>query len=642
MYHLRFYRLYIFLGFLFHIRNVNISKKEESIMMLENKAQEEAIHTVNKQVLVIACPGSGKTTTLLRRIHYMVTEAGISAAQILMITFTKAAADEMNKRYVSMYGDNPGVTFATIHSLCFSIVKKYGKKNVSVLSDIEIYNYFNYRVKYLDQINDKDNFVADVILDISVMKNNMISLSDYEPACTDNKELFASLYTGYEKYKEKESKVDFDDMLVMAKDILDNEPEVLLYLKNRYSYIQVDEYQDTNYIQRDIIYKLAGKEGILAVVGDDDQSIYMFRGARPEIMLNFSKDYPECKVIHMSTNYRSLKEIIKTADHVVKHNSQRFAKDFYGAREEKGKVFFRNYLNNTSQLGGVLHKVRELLEQGVKPEQIAILYRTNKESMPFAEYFMREKIPFQCNERLKSKYHHWIFQDIQAYWKLSRGKKDKISFQRILNHPNRYFYGKAFHSVDPNLSSLKQAVWEQKGGVHWQLQKGLENAETLFQHFKILNTFSKPEVFMNYLYKATGYNDYLKEYAKLRKLDVKELTVVWNNLLDEAKLYGSWDAWGRYIVAYNRQLQQANKSKDGITLSTMHRAKGLEWDYVFIINCVDGTIPHSNAMTPEEIEEERRLFYVAMTRAKDFLYLSAYKEDGKDISSPFIEECELE
>lgn len=642
MYHLRFYRLYIFLGFLFHIRNVNISKKEESIMMLENKAQEEAIHTVNKQVLVIACPGSGKTTTLLRRIHYMVTEAGISAAQILMITFTKAAADEMNKRYVSMYGDNPGVTFATIHSLCFSIVKKYGKKNVSVLSDIEIYNYFNYRVKYLDQINDKDNFVADVILDISVMKNNMISLSDYEPACTDNKELFASLYTGYEKYKEKESKVDFDDMLVMAKDILDNEPEVLLYLKNRYSYIQVDEYQDTNYIQRDIIYKLAGKEGNLAVVGDDDQSIYMFRGARPEIMLNFSKDYPECKVIHMSTNYRSLKEIIKTADHVVKHNSQRFAKDFYGAREEKGKVFFRNYLNNTSQLGGVLHKVRELLEQGVKPEQIAILYRTNKESMPFAEYFMREKIPFQCNERLKSKYHHWIFQDIQAYWKLSRGKKDKISFQRILNHPNRYFYGKAFHSVDPNLSSLKQAVWEQKGGVHWQLQKGLENAETLFQHFKILNTFSKPEVFMNYLYKATGYNDYLKEYAKLRKLDVKELTVVWNNLLDEAKLYGSWDAWGRYIVAYNRQLQQANKSKDGITLSTMHRAKGLEWDYVFIINCVDGTIPHSNAMTPEEIEEERRLFYVAMTRAKDFLYLSAYKEDEKDISSPFIEECELE
>ena len=611
-------------------------------MMLENKAQEEAIHTVNKQVLVIACPGSGKTTTLLRRIHYMVTEAGISAAQILMITFTKAAADEMNKRYVSMYGDNPGVTFATIHSLCFSIVKKYGKKNVSVLSDIEIYNYFNYRVKYLDQINDKDNFVADVILDISVMKNNMISLSDYEPACTDNKELFASLYTGYEKYKEKESKVDFDDMLVMAKDILDNEPEVLLYLKNRYSYIQVDEYQDTNYIQRDIIYKLAGKEGNLAVVGDDDQSIYMFRGARPEIMLNFSKDYPECKVIHMSTNYRSLKEIIKTADHVVKHNSQMFAKDFYGAREEKGKVFFRNYLNNTSQLGGVLHKVRELLEQGVKPEQIAILYRTNKESMPFAEYFMREKIPFQCNERLKSKYHHWIFQDIQAYWKLSRGKKDKISFQRILNHPNRYFYGKAFHSVDPNLSSLKQAVWEQKGGVHWQLQKGLENAETLFQHFKILNTFSKPEVFMNYLYKATGYNDYLKEYAKLRKLDVKELTVVWNNLLDEAKLYGSWDAWGRYIVAYNRQLQQANKSKDGITLSTMHRAKGLEWDYVFIINCVDGTIPHSNAMTPEEIEEERRLFYVAMTRAKDFLYLSAYKEDGKDISSPFIEECELE
>ena len=275
--------------------------------MLENKAQDEAIHTVDGQMLIIACPGSGKTTTLLRRINYMITEARINPTEILMITFTKAAADEMNKRYVSMFGENPGITFSTIHSLCFDIVKKYGKKTVDIISEIEIYNYFNYRVRYIDQINDKDEFVADLILDISVMKNNMFSLSDYQPKCTEDKELFASLYTGYEKYKDAGSKIDFDDMLVMAKEVLDTNPEILLYLRSCYSYIQVDEYQDTNYIQRDIVYSLAGENGNLAVVGDDDQSIYMFRGAKPEIMLNFKKDYPNCKVTESQADFHTFK-----------------------------------------------------------------------------------------------------------------------------------------------------------------------------------------------------------------------------------------------------------------------------------------------------------------------------------------------
>ena len=613
-------------------------------MILENKAQEEAIHTVDGQMLIIACPGSGKTTTLLRRINYMVTEANINPTGILMITFTKAAADEMNKRYISMFGENPGITFSTIHALCFDIVKKYGKKRVDIITEIEVYNYFNFRVRYIDQINDKDEFVADLILDISVMKNNMLSLSEYQPKCTEDKELFSNLYTGYEEYKDKESKIDFDDMLVMAKEILDTNPEILLYLRSSYPYIQVDEYQDTNYIQRDIVYSLAGENGNLAVVGDDDQSIYMFRGAKPEIMLNFKKDYPNCKVIHMSTNYRSLQEIIQKADNLVQHNSQRFSKQFLGSRQEKGKVIFRNYLNSISQLGGVIHKIRSLLDDGIKPEQIAILYRTNKESMPFAEYFMNEKIPFQCNERLKSKYHHWIFQDIQAYQKLSRGKKDIIAFNRILNHPNRFFYGKAFRSVNPDLESLNQAIYMQSGKEYWKIQKGLKNAADLFRHLKVLSSLN-PVEFMNYLYRAVGYDEYLKQYADLRKLDKKELTAIWNNLYDEAKLYGNWGEWGRHIMAYNRQLQQANKNKDGIMLSTMHRSKGLEWEYVFIINCINGTIPHTNATEFEDIEEERRLFYVAMTRAKDSLYLTAYKKDGEGDKetkvSPFIEECNI-
>ena len=227
---------------------------------------------------------------------------------------------------------------------------------------------------------------------------------------------------------------------------------------------------------------------------------------------------------------------------------------------------------------------------------------------------------------------------------MSRGRKDSVAFDRILNHPNRFFYGKAFQSVNPDIDSLNQAIYRQSGKAHWQIQKGLKNATELFRHLKVLSKLN-PVEFINYLYRAVGYDEYLKQYADLRKLDKKELTDIWDNFHNEAKLYGSWNEWGRHIMAYNKQLQQANKNKDGIMLSTMHRSKGLEWDYVFIINCVNGTIPHTNAIEFEDIEEERRLFYVAMTRAKDSLYLTAYKKDGEGDKetnvSPFIEECNI-
>lgn len=610
--------------------------------MEKNNAQEEIIHTVNGQLLVVACPGSGKTTTLLRRIHYMINEAKIPAQQILMVTFSSAAAKEMKTRYQKKFGMD-AVTFSTIHSMCMSILKKFGGyTKESILSDPR--EYFYEVLRKQKGINDINEFITGLITEISVINNNSIDFNSYKPKCTKDKKLFLKLINGYQEYKEELHLIDFDDMLQKAYEIMVNDKECLDFLRNKYRYIQVDEYQDTNYIQRDIVYSLAGENGNLAVVGDDDQSIYMFRGAKPEIMLNFKKDYPNCKVIHMSTNYRSLQEIIQKADNLVQHNSQRFSKQFLGSRQEKGKVIFRNYLNSISQLGGVIHKIRSLLDDGIKPEQIAILYRTNKESMPFAEYFMNEKIPFQCNERLKSKYHHWIFQDIQAYQKLSRGKKDIIAFNRILNHPNRFFYGKAFRSVNPDLESLNQAIYMQSGKEYWKIQKGLKNAADLFRHLKVLSSLN-PVEFMNYLYRAVGYDEYLKQYADLRKLDKKELTAIWNNLYDEAKLYGNWGEWGRHIMAYNRQLQQANKNKDGIMLSTMHRSKGLEWEYVFIINCINGTIPHTNATEFEDIEEERRLFYVAMTRAKDSLYLTAYKKDGEGDKetnvSPFIEECNI-
>lgn len=605
--------------------------------MLANKAQEEAIHTISGQMLLIACPGSGKTTTLIRRIHHMIVNEGIDPGSILMITFTKSAADEMGKKYQAMYQTNPGVTFATIHSLCFAIVKKFYEKPVDLITESEVFRYFSYKVKYMDEINDEDQFISDLILDISLLKNNMIPLENFTPSCIEKKKIFQKLYTEYEDMKTKEDKVDFDDMLVLAKKILETNSDAYQWIRNKYRYIQVDEYQDTNIIQRDIIYLIAGKNGNLAVVGDDDQSIYMFRGAKPDIMLNFPKDFPNAKIIRMSTNYRSLQGIISKADKLVKHNKKRFEKQFTGARKEEGSIFYRNYLNPVSQLMAVVQRIQTLIKDGVDPNQIAVLYRTNQESLPFIEAFLKKNIPFQCNEKVKSKYDHWIFYDIQAYQKVAKGKGTSADFCHILNHPNRFFYGKEFQNLPPEKDALIKAIYKQKKEF-WKINSALKSADNLFRHLTIMKDMP-PESFLKAMFLLVNYKDYISSYAKSRNADEKELLDIWNSYMNDAIQYKTWEAWGKHIVSYNRLIRSVSKKKDGVMLSTMHRSKGLEWNYVFIVNCMEDTIPYKKSKKSDEIEEERRLFYVAMTRAKDCLFLSSYK--GKPVSR-FIKECGLE
>lgn len=600
-------------------------------MLKKNIAQEKAIQTVNGQMILVACPGSGKTTTLLRRINYMVTERNINPLNILMITFTKAAADEMNKRYAKMFGRNPGVTFCTIHSFCLAIIRKFSLKKYSILSEFEKYTFFRDKIRYNGSIADKDAFISDMILDISILKNNMLSVSEYSPECTVNKDLFVGLYTDYEEYKEKKGKIDYDDMLLIAKDILLNNTMALQWLRDRYQYIQVDEYQDTNYLQKEIIYQVAGKTGNLAVVGDDDQSIYAFRGARPEIMLDFTKDFPYATRIDMSTNYRSLQTIIHDADTLIRENQVRFVKDFVGFRENDGCVVYKNYKDDIVQVDAIIKDIQEMIKKGEDPNDIAILYRINKESVPFAEKFMAKGIQFQCNEVLLSKYDHWVFQDILAYREVATGNDlDGVFFRKILNHPNRYFFGKAFSDVKPDINMLLTSIMKQKKKQQWQIDKAIDSAYELFRGLRFLKD-ANPEEFLSCMWNVIGYKDFIREYAKSRNMEPKELKEIWDDLSKEAKTYETWEKWDKAIEAYRIKLAEANRSKGGITLSTMHRSKGLEWKNVFIIDCVEGIYPFEKAVKPEQIEEERRLFYVAMTRAKDNLYLTSYdKKNGKN------------
>lgn len=369
--------------------------------MEKNNAQEEIIHTVNGQLLVVACPGSGKTTTLLRRIHYMINEAKIPAQQILMVTFSSAAAKEMKTRYQKKFGMD-AVTFSTIHSMCMSILKKFGGyTKESILSDPR--EYFYEVLRKQKGINDINEFITGLITEISVINNNSIDLNSYKPKCTKDKKLFLKLINGYQEYKEEFHLIDFDDMLQKAYEIMVNDKECLDFLRNKYRYIQVDEYQDTNLIQKDIIYLLAGQDGNLAVVGDDDQSIYAFRGAKPEIMLNFQKEYPKSKMVKMSTNYRSGKKIISEADRVIKSNTNRFQKDFIGFKPENGAVEYIVTEEKKDEILKIYSRIKKLLNDGENPADIAVLFRTNRQAEKMAAILFRNQIPFQSNEKIQSK-----------------------------------------------------------------------------------------------------------------------------------------------------------------------------------------------------------------------------------------------
>ena len=463
-------------------------------------------------------------------------------------------------------------------------------------------------------------------------------MAKYQPKCCKSKALFMNLYKHYETYKENLELIDFDDMLLKAYDIMKNDKKCLKELREQYQYIQVDEYQDTNFLQRDILYLLAGKNGNLAVVGDDDQSIYGFRGAQPSIMLNFKKDYPAAKEIYLSTNYRSCKGIVSIADRLIQNNKMRFKKDFIAFKKEKGQIEYIEGDTKEEQLYKVYNKIQTLLNNGVDPNTIAVLYRTNKEAEAMANYFLGHNIPFYSNEKIPNKYEHWLFYDIKAYYNLANHKvKEKVDIARVINHPNRYLNHYRYILSGLDQSKMRKVAYEtcQK---QWLRNNALDQITNFLYLLSQLKDIP-PTDFLRKLYGVGGYKKYLKDYAEFRNVPIDELENIWMEYVKDAEKYNDWKAWSIYILHYKAALKEALKERNGIALSSMHGSKGLEWDYVFMINCVEGNCPFKkDDETPVDMEEERRLFYVAITRAKQYLYLCSYKTKGKEVikPSPFL------
>ena len=597
-------------------------------MLYENHAQDAAIHTIDGPMIIIACPGSGKTTTLLHRIGYMLKE-GIDPKNIIMVTFTRAAASEMKERFEKEYQKDSGVTFCTIHSLCYKILYAYQIEKPKIPSENDIKTFLMHKLKGEFGINDKKEFIKDLLLDFTLLKNSRTPLNHFKPKCTNDTYLFKNLYRAYEKYLRENKAMDMDDLLIRTLDLLKNRKDILEHIQKRFQYIQVDEYQDTNDIQKEILYLLAGEKKNIAVVGDDDQSIYGFRGANPKIMLDFPKDFPDCTMINLDTNYRSGRKIIRAADRIIKRNRTRFPKEFQGFRQEEGHIESQEGTLRKDEIQKMTKKIKILIQEGVNPNDIAILYRNNHQSLLIAEYCLKNGIPFKTTEYINSKYHTWMFFDLYAYHKLAIGEGTKYDLARILNHPMRYLFGDKFWENGLDKNYMKNFAKTQNPYNEWKTKNMLTEIDQLFSFLNLIKN-QGPEDTIRLMNGRLNYKKYIKSYAEKRNIEPDDFLSIWEDFYTEARDIGknNWKKWESYIRNYEAEMQRIQKEKMGITLSTMHKAKGLEWEHVFLADCVMGNHPSHKAVLPSEMEEERRLFYVAMTRAKSYLYFYYYTKNG--------------
>ena len=588
-----------------------------------NREQEEAITHKGGPLMVLAGPGSGKTLVITYRVKWLIENAGVHPSNILVITFTRAAAEEMKKRFFMFDGmENAPVTFGTFHSVFFMILRyayRYTAANI-IREDVKR-RYIKEMTENMElEIEDENEFLSGIINEISYVKGEMMSLSYYHSNnCSD--ELFAQIYEGYEKRLREENLIDFDDMLVFCYELLKEREDIRTLWQNKFQHILIDEFQDINKVQYEIIRMLAGKGDHLFIVGDDDQSIYRFRGARPEIMLGFEEDYPEAKKVILNTNYRCSEEIVESAEHLISHNTKRFPKNMQAARGSKVPITFRNLKDAGEECTDILKGIRFYYKKGIPLEDMAVIFRTNTQPRLLVGRLMEYNIPFQMRDVIPNIFDHWIARNILTYIKLAMGNRDRKLFLQVMNRPKRYISRSMITEAQVDLKKLKQQTF----GKKWLYEK----IDKLEMDLYLLRKM-EPYAAIQYIRNGIGYEDYMNEYAQFRRMNPDDLEEVLNQIQESAKEYHSFEEWFAYIESYGeelrKQMEAGRQQKSGVTLTTMHSSKGLEYEVVFVMDINEGVTPHKKAVKEADFEEERRLFYVAVTRAKTYLFLYSVKE----------------
>ena len=592
-----------------------------------NEAQTKAICHKNGPAMVLAGPGSGKTLVITRRVEYLIKKYGVRPEQILVITFTKAAAKEMRERFARITKDDRfPVTFGTFHGIYYGILKWAYRMNASnIFSEEEKMMLLREVIAGMElEIEDEKEFLQGIASEIGQIKNNRLSLEEYESSnCSD--QMFRQIYEEYERRRKLLKKIDFDDMLVLCYELFQKRPDILQMWQKKFQYILIDEFQDINQVQYDVIRMLALPENNLFIVGDDDQSIYRFRGARPEIMLGFSKDYPNAKSIILDVNYRSTKAVVSAARRVIERNKNRYQKEIITVHEQGDNVHIQEVRHPVEESHYVREQIAKAVAAGTEPSQIAVLYRTNTEPRALVETFMEYHIPFQMKEHLPNLYEHFIGRDFQAYMRMALGGRDRGDFLMIMNRPNRYIGRDSVDRGEISFENLRKYYMEKD----WMVDR----IDQLEVDLKVISRMT-PYAAIQYIRKSVGYDLFLNEYAIKRKMKLEDLQELIREMEERAKEFKTIEEWFAHIEKYTEELRlQAvtrTENRNAVSLMTFHAAKGLEYDTVFIIGANEDVTPYKKAELPEEMEEERRMFYVAMTRAKKHLTISYVREkNGK-------------
>ena len=611
-----------------------------------NENQRKAVQKVDGPLLVLAGAGSGKTKVLTTRIAYLIEEIGISPTSILAITFTNKAAKEMKERVVKMLGKVAyNIQISTFHSFGLNIMKEnYDKldydKNFTIIDSDDSLTIIKKILKDMN-LDIKQYNPRAIRSKISGAKNELLTPSEYEKyAATDFEKIVVKVYEKYNKKLKQNNSLDFDDLLMLPITLFKMYPNILMYYQEKYKYILIDEYQDTNEAQYILSKMISAKYKNICVVGDNDQSIYSFRGSNYQNILNFEKDYDDPEVIMLEENYRSTKTILNAANDVIKNNKQRKDKNLWTENEEGTKIHYHRLSNEKEEALDIVEEIEKLINKGVPKNEIAILYRTNAQSRTLEDAMLKANIPYKVVGSFYF-YNRKEIKDLISYLKVIYNPKDDVSLLRIINVPKRGIGLKTIENLTNKAMLEEKSIYEVITSGKEKVFKGI--IEKLIQ---LKETSSLTEL-VDCILEATGMRLELESEntieSEVRLENLEEFKSITKTFEEKNGIISLEEFLGE--ISLVSDVEEYKNRTDVVTLMTVHSSKGLEFDYVFLAGMEESIFPHNNSLLVlEELEEERRLCYVAITRARKDLWITnarkriLFGNDNYNAPSRFIDE----
>jgi len=615
-----------------------------------NEQQKEAVINTDGPILVLAGAGSGKTKVLTTKIAYLIEEMDVDPSCILAITFTNKAAGEMRERVANLLGSlRNGAWISTFHSFGLSIIKSHYdllglEKNFTILDSDDTLSLVK---KILKDLNyDPKMYNPRTIRNrISSAKNELMDYMELDKfTVSDVDEVTVKVYEQYEKRLRINNSLDFDDLLVYPIRLFDLNKEVLSYYQDRFKYILIDEYQDTNRVQYILTKMLSAKHKNICVVGDESQSIYAFRGSNYRNILNFEKDYPNCKTILLEQNYRSTQMVLDAANDVIKNNKQRKDKNLWTDNGVGDKVFFKKCVDEVEECSYIVNEIKKAISNGVSLNEIAVLYRTNAQSRTIEEAMLKDNLSYKVVGSFYF-YNRKEIKDLISYLKLIYNQADDLSLTRIINVPKRGIGLKTIENITAKATSLNVSMFS-------AIDSGKElKFKELIQELVFASENLSLTELVDLVLRRSGMREELESDESIEALARLENLEEFKSITKSFEEKYGIVSLGEFLdeISLVSDMTEHKDTTDVVTLMTVHSAKGLEFEYVFLMGMEEGVFPHSRSMFDnDELEEERRLMYVAITRSKKKLFMTCcasrtlYGQTSSNPISRFIKEIDDE